>query len=285
MTRTQSLKDYYLEKMKVNIELLRKVMVRNDLDFILACVGFERVGKSTLSMWLAYLFDPNFDVKKQVVFTIEDLYRAVYTLPKHSCIVCDEMVAIAMNREAMTSKSRELVKLLAVCGERNMFIILNIPSFELLDPYLRKHRLAGLCRVTSRGNFRFYSKRRLKQSYFNPKVKAWNWAKENFKDRFPKMTGELWEEYVSHKHEHMKKRKSEWLDNIDADIEKTYGLTVASKRLHMNRSTLQQWCIKGKAKASKNPAGIWFMTGEEIDRLNNIHTPISEQPSRERNEE
>lgn len=280
MTRTQSLKDYYLEKMKVNIELLRKVMVRNDLDFILACVGFERVGKSTLSMWLAYLFDPNFDVKKQVVFTIEDLYRAVYTLPKHSCIVCDEMVAIAMNREAMTSKSRELVKLLAVCGERNMFIILNIPSFELLDPYLRKHRLAGLCRVTSRGNFRFYSKRRLKQSYFNPKVKAWNWAKENFKEQFPKMTGELWEEYIVHKHEHMKKRKSEWLDNIEDEYSEWIEITPAAKKLCMKRHTLHDWCKKGKVKSKKNPANRWLIHRDELQRLTHNTSSDSEQPSR-----
>jgi len=113
-----------------------EMIVKNDLDFLLVITGRERIGKSTLALQIASIVDPDFKVD-QIVFDIPTLYKKVYELNKGQVVIIDEGATAFFAREAMATDVREGVKLLTVMGERNLFVILCVPNFFIVDKYIR----------------------------------------------------------------------------------------------------------------------------------------------------
>jgi len=251
-------------KLRANMEVVKKVIVEQDLDFLLVITGRERIGKSSLALHIAEQVDPDFTID-QVVFDTQSLYEQVYSLKPGSVVVIDEGATAFFSRDAMSTDVKDGIKLLTVMGERNLFVIINVPSFFILDKYIREHRVSSLIRVVARGRFKFFSRRRLKAAFFNPKAKKFSWGDPSFKDSFPKYTGKFWEPYTKKKREYLAARKSNRLEDNGKD--KWIKLSEAAKLTLLPVQTLRNWCKNGRVKAMKNAAGNFFVAEESVEEL------------------
>ena len=55
----------YLTKLTPNLALVKEMLVKHDMDFLLVITGRERIGKSTLALQIAKDFDPAFTVEDE----------------------------------------------------------------------------------------------------------------------------------------------------------------------------------------------------------------------------
>lgn len=264
-TKPQSSKGY-LTKMIPNLDIVKEMLVKHDMDFMMVITGRERIGKSTLALQIAKYVDPDF-TSKQVVFDIPQLYEQVYKLKKGQVVIIDEGATAFFARDAMSSDVRDGVKLLTVMGERNLLVLLCVPSFFIVDKYIREHRVAGMVKVTKRGRFKYYSKRRLNSSHYNSKANAYAWADPCFVDSFGPITGKLWDEYRAHKSEYLKGRKDEWNGK---DEEEWVKAGVAASTMIVSVNTIKRWAKEGKLGYKINHTGQWYINKIDLDKMSNL---------------
>ena len=260
-----------------------EMIVKNDLDFLLVITGRERIGKSTLALQIASIVDPDFKVD-QIVFDIPTLYKKVYELNKGQVVIIDEGATAFFAREAMATDVREGVKLLTVMGERNLFVILCVPNFFIVDKYIRQNRVSALAKVVSRGRFKFFNRSALRAGHFNPKTKAYNWGAATFKSTYSEMRGKLWDDYCDMKSKYLRDRKTEYNENND-DGDGYEFLPKAAKIMHININALRARCNRKEIPgAIKNDANRWlipidYIMERKINGVKNINSIKETAPS------
>ncbi len=135
-----------------------KKVTEGDQDRIYVVTGREGLGKSTLTMQLAYVVDPNLSLNN-IVFTANQLEKRIKEAKQFTAIIFDEGFSGLSSKGAISKENKRLVRLLMMCRQRNLFIFIVLPSFFLLEKYVGIFRSTALFNVlVSRKNFklRFY---------------------------------------------------------------------------------------------------------------------------------
>ena len=170
----------YLDKIKRRIN-------KYDYDSFFVVCGKERRGKSTLAAQLGYYVSGGKLTNDQICETLEQFLDALNKSKKGDVLIFDEAGTNMFSREAMSSINRTLVKAFMISGLKNVCIILCIPSYFLLDSYIRNHRVDLLFYVPKRGKFKVYSSKRAKLiSILGAPTKSMNITKANLKGWFLK---------------------------------------------------------------------------------------------------
>jgi len=145
---------------------------KKDFDYFLTIDGQEGSGKSVFAMQLAKRLDPNFSVD-QIAFTPQEFIKCVVNAKKFQCILFDEAFTGLSSRSSLSEINQLLVALMMECRQRNLFVIICMPSVFMLDKYVVLHRTKGLFHVYMsngrRGFWRFYNRKRLKPMYIKGK--------------------------------------------------------------------------------------------------------------------
>lgn len=136
---------------------------KRDKDCIIAIDGREGSGKSTLGLqWCKYI-DPGFSLER-VVFTPEEFRTAIYKAKKGEAIMFDEAFTGFSSRSALSGINRTLISLMMQIRQKNLFIVIVLPTFFLLDKYISIFRTRILVHVYEnkgrRGFFRVYSSKK-----------------------------------------------------------------------------------------------------------------------------
>jgi len=106
--------------------------------FSLVVVGKPGSGKSYLSIYIAWLFYPEIDVRKSVVYSAGELAQLVSeNLPKGFPIIIDDAGLTVGSVDAMTKEVKSIGKILQSIRSRNLVIIVNLPNFFLLAKNVR----------------------------------------------------------------------------------------------------------------------------------------------------
>lgn len=113
--------------------------VRCDGDAFIVIDGEERSGKSSFMLRFASLIDTSFTLDN-IVWRKGKLIPMIYSLPKYSVVVHDELGIDAINRRFMSAPNTELRQASMVWGDQNKVVMGLIPSFWELDPGLRNKR-------------------------------------------------------------------------------------------------------------------------------------------------
>jgi hypothetical protein len=202
-----------------NMEIIRVNVSQNDFDWVHVNEGLNRQGKSTLSLFEASEVDPRFIERPLFAFNVPQAFQRVAEIEQAGetgtgrCILFDEGGESLFNRESMSKFNRLMVKLLMRIGAYNVFFIINIPDFFMLDSYIRKSRVRSLARVLvqfdetdlkfKRGFYEFYGFSTLKRAYQDQHGVA-IWPRPDFRGRFPKhVNPTLWEKYLKAKKEYL----------------------------------------------------------------------------------
>lgn len=130
----------YAELLKVKKRVLTK-----DRDYVAVYDGEEGVGKSVLAMQHARILDPNFNLT-QVVFTSDEFIKIIKDpkTKKGACIVLDEAFNAANNRASLTEVNRSMIALATEMRQKNLFVLLVLPTFFDLDKYFALWRCRAL---------------------------------------------------------------------------------------------------------------------------------------------
>ncbi len=154
------------------IKYVKPSVQKRDFDHVLVVDGEEGSGKSTFAFQLAKILDPNFNLSK-VCFTPDEFINAVTSAKKHECIVYDECGTGLSSRSSLSEVNILLVNLMMEMRSRNLFVILVMPTYYMLDKYCVLHRAKGLFHIYlrdgRRGYWTYFNKQRMKKLYLQGK--------------------------------------------------------------------------------------------------------------------
>jgi len=237
-----------------NLELVNE-KVKNDFDAVILIVGPERMGKSTLANNAACVLDTHMTTGRMVWSTAHLRWAIAHAKP-YSCILQHEGANTWLSMDANKAENRKMVRSFMQIGEKNLKIIILIPDVAMIQRYLKQFRALALLRVTTRGHFKFYSRKRIKQIHLQQSTKKVIWPKENFRGYYRKPSPEtpFWEEYHRLDHEFKSSQNAENPKVIEAELRMdkfrrdTVTITEAAKMIGMRRGTLEVWIWNGTLK-------------------------------------
>ena len=131
-----------------------KKVTEGDQDRVYVVTGREGLGKSTLTMQLAYVVDQNISLNN-IVFTANQLEKRIKESKQFTAIIFDEGFSGLSSKGAISRENKRLVRLLMMMRQRNLFLFIVLPSFFLLEKYVGIFRSTALFNVlASRKNFK-----------------------------------------------------------------------------------------------------------------------------------
>jgi len=155
---------YYMDdRLKRNLK--DKVITslhKKDKDCVIVVDGAEGSGKSTLAMQIGKYVDHSLDLSR-IVFSPDDFREAILKAKKGQCIIYDEAFTGYSSRASLSPVNRVLVSLAMQMRQKNLFIIIVLPTIFLLDKYMALFRTKALIHVYEnkgiRGYFKLYNRR------------------------------------------------------------------------------------------------------------------------------
>jgi len=127
------------------LDKVQRMVLKKDRDWVSVIDGEEGVGKSVLAQQIALYLDPSFNLDR-LVFTADDFMKEIKNPDnkKGSAIVLDEAYNAANARASMSEVNRSMAGVATEMRQRNLFIIIVLPSFFDLDRYFALWRCKSL---------------------------------------------------------------------------------------------------------------------------------------------
>jgi hypothetical protein len=155
---------YYVDKrLKKSLDSkIKGELERKDKDFVMCIDGKEGAGKSWFAFQIGKYVDPSLNLNR-VVFNAEQFREAIFKAKKGQCIVYDEAITGLSSRASLSGVNRVLISLMMQMRQKNLFVIIVLPTFFLLDKYVALFRARVLIHVYEckghRGYFKVYNSR------------------------------------------------------------------------------------------------------------------------------
>ncbi len=130
------------------LDKVKKRVLTKDRDWVMVVDGEEGVGKSVLAQQIAKYLDPNFTIDN-ITFNSDDFLKMVKNpkTKKGTAIILDEAFSAVSSRSSLSEVNRAMVGVATEMRQKNLFIILCIPSFFDLDRYFALWRCRALFHV------------------------------------------------------------------------------------------------------------------------------------------
>lgn len=116
----------------------------DNADNLVVLEGEEGAGKSTAAMTLCILLAPalevRFDPVMHAVYHWEDWTRVWQAGQRGNLYLLDEGGNLIFSRDHSRAENKAVVKILQQCRILNGTLIMCVPNFRWLDPYVREHR-------------------------------------------------------------------------------------------------------------------------------------------------
>lgn len=182
---------YYMDdRLKGAIDKkLLPLLHQKDEDFVIVIDGEERAGKSLLGMNLGKYIDPSLDVSR-ICFSSQEFRQAIINAKQGQVVIFDEAFRGFSSRGALSEVNKILVSLMMETGQKNLCIIIILPTFYLLDKYIALWRARVLFHVYKvkgrKGYWRLYNRKKKMKLYLDPKGKSFYQyrIKTDFSGRF-----------------------------------------------------------------------------------------------------
>ena len=184
-----------------NLNGIRKDFLDQENDYLLVVDGREGSGKSSLALQLAEYIDPEFCVSK-IAFSGREFLNIIGTVKDGSAVVFDEAAEGLYSAESLTPLNISISKALMISRVKRLFIIIVIPSFFVLNKYVKLFRLGLLLHVEDRGHVAIYShhKNMIRKLVIDgQKYYDYTTVHTPYHDDYPKYHGLLWPEYMQKK--------------------------------------------------------------------------------------
>ena len=177
-----------------NLKDAREVVEKKKQSLIIVNDGKTGLGKTTFSFQQAFFFARgNTDRFNQshVLYDPEPSFDKVANSKKGDVWVFDESV-IFNSRAAMSQYNKDMILLLSTIRSKQIYVILNIPSFFDLDRAITMNLANILFNLYGeyfgdRGNYLVFDDKKMKELYIKgKKTYSYGYVRANYKGNFPK---------------------------------------------------------------------------------------------------
>lgn len=227
--------------LKSNLDIFRK-KIKEDRDFWITIDGTEGSGKSVLAMQIAQVLDPTFNIDR-IAFNGRMFKKICLAANKFQCIVFDEAMRGLNSSRAMSEVNQSLKEMAAEIRQRNLFIIIVIPTFFELQRYIAIWRTKGLIHVyegkeMERGYFMYFDSVAKKIIYLIGR-KTYNY---NIKNVHPSFFGRFLDYYTVDEIKY-RELKAKYLED-EPFKEQIKGIKYKIQRNNLIRWMFTQFKIK-----------------------------------------
>ncbi len=161
---------YYIAPgVKAMLDNSKDMVMNKDWDRVFIIDGEEGSGKSLLGLQLGFYLDPSLNIDR-IVYSGEQFGKAINECKKNQCIIFDEAFNGLASAGAISSLNKLIVRKLMECRQKNLFIIIILPTIFELQKYAAIFRSKALFHVYAtnkgvRGYYRVYNKLNKKLLY------------------------------------------------------------------------------------------------------------------------
>jgi len=198
----------YLDKIKVGVQ-------KRDKDFVLLVDGYEGSGKSTFAQHIGRYLDHSLHLDR-ICMTADEFKLAIINAKKGQCVIYDEAVTGLSSSDSISRIGKLLKSMMMQMRQKNLFVIVILPSVFELNKYAVLSRSRGLFHIYEkagqRGFFVGYNRKDMRKLYIKGKKTNTYCVRSFFIGRF---VGK----YVINEEEYRLK-KEEALFKLDEDTEK-----------------------------------------------------------------
>ena len=127
------------------LKRVRNKIRTEDQEFWIAYGGDTGSGKSLRAMRDAYVITKNLNIN-HVCYDKKEFIDAVLSAKRGDVVIADEGIAIFFSRGAMTKEGRLIAELSAQIRQKNLCIMLCLPTLTSLD-WLIQEKLNAVCNV------------------------------------------------------------------------------------------------------------------------------------------
>ena len=195
---------YFLNK-KVKGSLSKK-----DKDYVMLIDGYEGAGKSTFGQQIGKWVDPSLNLSR-ICMTAEEFHKAINEAPKDSCVIYDEAVTGMSAGDSIAKVGKVLKALMMQMRQKNLFVIIIIPSVFELNRYTVLSRARSFFHVYEnkgmRGFYVGYNQRDLKNLYLKGK-QFYNYKVRSY------FNGRFWGKYTVNE-EAYREKKNKAMQNTE----------------------------------------------------------------------
>ena len=186
---------YYMdERLRRNIDntIIPALSKSKDEDYVIVIDGKERTGKSTFGFQISKYIDPSFNLNR-VCFNPDEFRHAIINADSRQVVVYDEAYRGLGSTSALSEVNKILKGMMMEMGQKNLCVIVILPTFYLLEKYVALWRARCLIHLyrkkKAKGFWRLYNSRKKQELYLNPLGKrnySYNHVKTNFRGKFTK---------------------------------------------------------------------------------------------------
>lgn len=141
---------------------------KRDDDFVAAIDGGEGTGKSVFALQIAKLFDPNFSLAN-ICMNANEFKKQIKEAKRGTCVVYDEAFTGLSSKGALTEINKFLVELMMEMRQKNLKVLIVLPTFFMLEKYVALFRARCLFHVYrkqgSRGHWIYFGRKKKKLLY------------------------------------------------------------------------------------------------------------------------
>lgn len=171
------------------LENVQKIRAKK-WDCIFLIDGDRRAGKSTLGLTCAKILQPNLTINN-VASGMQDAIEKIKHLHDGSVLLIDEGSLVFNNKESMNKEQVHLMKIIDVVGQKQMVLIVILPSFFDLHKNIAVAHSRFLLHVYTgaqmeRGYFAYFGKDKKRTLYTEGKKNfgSYKYPSADFTDRF-----------------------------------------------------------------------------------------------------
>ena len=147
---------YYIEpRLLQNLDKVKYRLEKKDKDFVMLVDGKEGAGKSTLAVQMAKYVDNSFCVDR-CCMTSEQFKEAIYKAKKGQAVIYDEAFTGLSSKGALSEINRMLVSLMMQMRQKNLLVIIVLPTFFMLEKYVAIFRGRVLVHVWEKNDRRYF---------------------------------------------------------------------------------------------------------------------------------
>jgi hypothetical protein len=179
---------YYIAP-KLKNRLDKKIIAeleKTNHDYVMVIDGREGSGKSTLAFQIGKYVDPSLDLSR-IAFNPEQFRETIFKAKKNQCVIYDEAITGFSSRASLSGVNRVLISLMMQMRQKNLFVIIVLPTYFLLDKYVALFRARVLIHVYEsygkRGYFKVYNYKQKKDLYLLGKI-TYSYVPKKVKTRF-----------------------------------------------------------------------------------------------------
>lgn len=163
-------------------------LIKKDADDVYLVDGGEGAGKSVFAMQFAKAIDSSFNIER-ICFTPDEFIKAIQDAQKGQAIIYDEAYSGLASRQSLSEINKLIVSMMMEMRQKNLVVIIVLPTFFMLDKYVAIFRSRGLFHIYQsrgrRGYFLYYNNKNKKKLYLlGRKLMDYRLPRVDFRGKF-----------------------------------------------------------------------------------------------------